>query len=36
LTDQAIGHLVTGSNTSAGNALREAHDLTPIADNHAT
>jgi hypothetical protein len=34
LTDQAIGHLVAGSNTSAGNALREAHELCPTADNH--
>jgi hypothetical protein len=35
LTDRAIGHLVTGANVSAGNVLREAHDLYATADNHS-
>jgi tetratricopeptide (TPR) repeat protein len=31
LTDQAMGHLVTGANSAAGEALREAHDLYATA-----
>ncbi|MFF6776950.1 tetratricopeptide repeat protein [Streptomyces sp. NPDC012637] len=33
LTDQAIGHLVAGANSTAGETLREAHDLSTAAQN---
>ncbi|MEU9135182.1 tetratricopeptide repeat protein [Streptomyces sp. NPDC048404] len=32
LTDQAMGHLVTGANSAAGEALREARDLYTTTD----
>jgi len=33
LTDQAMGHLVTGANSTAGEALREARDLYAAAES---
>lgn len=33
LTDQAIGHLVTGANSTAGETLREARDLLAAAES---
>lgn len=33
LTDQAVGHLVTGANSTAGETLREARDLSAAAQN---
>ncbi|MGW1656746.1 tetratricopeptide repeat protein [Streptomyces atratus] len=33
LTDQAIGHLVTGANSTAGEMLREARDLPAAAES---